>query len=584
MVIMYIDTAAANSRSRQPRAVISPRYAAAHTQSQTPLLEEEQLNDGEAPPTYLEATTPGLYYGRPSGDEGATLLNNDEQEYKEDEYSRRSFRQSLRTKWTKWLGIFMLLVFVFAAGIAFTTSARKGKQASVIPVAQPSAQAAASGTLASPVSTQSTRPEDSEGLIAPDIIAIPWPSQSATAAKPSASAQLKEIFPIRWPRRCGKEYSVKTEEFDFGSSSEISIMEAMHQLDGPYKRIQGWVHITKAPADQAAGTVQARLSYAVSPSVNVDSVKYALTSNSLTVGNPSIPSGFEGVPAGSACLGMSIVLYMAPGVTLETLNVEATHLGMQIHGSVDFSVRNSTYISLTSGTLDASMLKSRQTYLKTTSGSISGKYALSDLLAIDTRSGSMNVDIAPQAEVPESSSPAVLRANTQSGSMRIDFERKHIPERDYQVYLNSTVGSMDGSLVHGSRTMINSVAGSVTVNILPFKSGDFPSTLDTSTHSGQMNVTLRTPYKAKGVPMMGLMSTHKSVSGGLGLQYPKEWQGHIDGTSLSGELHLQGNELELLDQIGTPGKNHVEAKKGDSGSKMVFDTVSGGCDIKIGKT
>jgi hypothetical protein len=111
-------------------------------------------------------------------------------------------------------------------------------------------------------------------------------------------------------------------------------------------------------------------------------------------------------------------------------------------------------------------------------------------------------------------------------------------------------------------------------DILPYKSGAFASTLDTSTHSGQMNVTLRAPYKAKGVPITGLVSTHKSVSGGVGLKYPKEWQGHIDGTSLNGELHLQGKELKLLSENDEPGKNHVEANKGDGGSTLVFDTVS----------
>ena len=132
---MYIDTAAANSRLRQPQFVISPGYAAPSTQSQTPLL-EEPLDDRDAPPTYLEATTPGLYYGRPSGDEGATLLNREEQGYKEDAYSKRSFRQSLRTQWTKWLGILMLLIFVFAAGVAFTTSARKDKQVCMMIMAE----------------------------------------------------------------------------------------------------------------------------------------------------------------------------------------------------------------------------------------------------------------------------------------------------------------------------------------------------------------------------------------------------------------------------------------------------------------
>ncbi|UPX13016.1 uncharacterized protein EKO05_0003545 [Ascochyta rabiei] len=551
---MFIDTAVANSRSRQPLVIVSPRYAAPYSELHSPLLDDLN-NSNDAPPTYLEATTPGLYYGRPSGDEGATLLHRDEQEYKEYLYSGRTFMQSIRTRW-----------------------------ASVILLPESSAQAVANEPTVEPTSIQVAQSSPSEGMIAPDIIATPWPSQSVAAPTPSTHTESKQIFPIRWPARCGKKYNVKTDEYDFGSPSAVKVKEAMHQLDGPYKRIQGWIHITKAPASQAAGTVQARMSYAVSPSVNVDSIKYVLAPDGLTIGNPSRAPGFEGVPAGSACLGMSIVLYMAPGATLETLAIEATHLGMQIHSGVEFSVTNMTTISLTSGTLDAASLDSREIRLRTTSGSVSGKYSLSNLLIVDTKTGSVNVDVKPKATAPGESGLAIFKANSHSGSMRIDFERKHIPERDYQILLNTTVGSVDGMFIHGSKTEIYSVAGSVTADILPFKSGAYSSMLQTSTHSGQMNVTLRTPYKAKGVPMMGLTSVHKSISGGMGLRYPKEWQGKIDGTSLSGELHLQGNELQLMSENDLPGKNHVEAQKGGGGSEMIFDTVSGGCDVKVGKS
>jgi len=81
----------------------------------------------------------------------------------------------------------------------------------------------------------------------------------------------------------------------------------------------------------------------------------------------------------------------------------------------------------------------------------------------------------------------------------------------------------------------------------------------------------------------GLTSTHKSTSGEIDVTYPQEWTGMIDGTSMNGELHLQGKDLELLKENDTPGKNHVEAKKGDGASRLTFDTVSGGCEIKIGK-
>jgi DUF4097 and DUF4098 domain-containing protein YvlB len=414
----------------------------------------------------------------------------------------------------------------------------------------------------------------------PNLITIPWPG---SAAKPPPPAKEKQVFPIRWPTRCGKQYNVKTEDYDFGTSKEIKIQEAVHILDGPYKRINGWIHVAQAPANQAAGTIQSRVSYAVSPSVDVASVKYSATSTSLTIGDPSVPDSLMGIPAGSACLGMSIVLYVAPGAVLENLDVSASHLGMQVHNGVNFSVTNKTSISLRSGTLDSVAFDSRETYLTTTSGSVSGAYSLSDLVSVNTKSGSVNIDIEPKKSSKTISKQALFSANSQSGSMRIDFKRKHIPERDYQLFLNTTVGSIDGAFIHGSKSEINSVAGSVNADILPFKSGNFASLLETSTHSGQMRIKVRSPYKARGVPMTGLTSTHKSVSGGVDLSYPREWQGHINGTSLSGSLHMQGQGLELLNENDEPGSNHVEAKKGNGGSTMEFDTVSGGCEIVIGK-
>jgi hypothetical protein len=391
------------------------------------------------------------------------------------------------------------------------------------------------------------------------------------------------VFPIRWPSRCGKEYNVKTEDYDFGTEKELSIQEAVHQLDGPYKRVQGWIHIAKAPSDQAPGTVQARMSYAVSSSVDVNSVRHSSKANGLTIGDPSFPDGFDGKSTGTACLGMSVVLYMASGATLDTLTIASTHMGMQVHPGANFSVTDSTSISLTTGTLDAAVLNSRQTHLRTISGSISGKYSLNDLVSINTKSGSVNIDVEPKAAVEGSSNPAVFMIDSLSSSIRVDFHRKHIPERDYQTYINTTVGSVDGAFIHGSRTEINSVAGVVTADLLPFKSGDIASTINTHTHSGQTKLTVRTPYKAKNVPMTGLTSLHKSTSGGLDVTYPQEWSGHVDGTSLSGALHIQGKDLELIKENNEPGKNHVEAKKGDGGSRMAFETVSGGCEVKVGK-
>lgn len=411
------------------------------------------------------------------------------------------------------------------------------------------------------------------------------PAQPAESGAPTPSKP-KENFPIRWPSRCGKDYNVKSEELDFGVPPELNIVESVHQLDGPYKRVSGWIHVTQAPSDQAAGTIRAKIAYAVSKSVDINSIKYAYTSTGLTIGDPSFPDGFDGVRKGTACLGISVVIYMAAGASLENFNMQSTHLGAQIHEGVSFSVTNQTSISLTTGTLDSTSFNSRSTYLKTISGSISGKYSLFDLVSISTKSGSVNVNIEPKEAAPDSSAPALFVANSLSGSIRADFERRKIPARDYQTRINTTVGSIDGTFIHGSRTGLASVAGSITADIVPYAaSGAPPSLLSTSTIDGQTTMRIRAPYLAPGAPpaMAGLMSTHSSVSGILDLTYPQEWEGRLEGSSMEGNIHLQGRDLELMRQDERPGMNRVEARKGSGASSIVFNTVSGQCEVKVGK-
>ena len=98
----------------------------------------------------------------------------------------------------------------------------------------------------------------------------PVPAQPAESGLPiSKPTKGKESFPIRWPAACGKKnYNIKSEERSFGKPSQLDITEAVHQLDGPWKRVSGWIHVTQAPPEQAAGTIEAKISYAASQSVD----------------------------------------------------------------------------------------------------------------------------------------------------------------------------------------------------------------------------------------------------------------------------------------------------------------------------
>lgn len=112
---MFIDTATANNRSSRPQIVVSP-HTSPYNDSATPLL--ETFVGQEPPPTYLEATTPGLYTSRLSGEEGARLLSFDGREaqdaaYKEEQYRRKSLReQCLNRTCIRWTAAILAIIFL----------------------------------------------------------------------------------------------------------------------------------------------------------------------------------------------------------------------------------------------------------------------------------------------------------------------------------------------------------------------------------------------------------------------------------------------------------------------------------------
>jgi hypothetical protein len=130
---MFIDTANANSRSLRPRIIVSPRTSP-YNESSTPLL--EPFVRQEPPPTYLEATTPGLFSSRLSDDQGARLLVNGDREagdaaVKEDQYRRRGLRAQFTTRrWVRWIPAIAFIVILAGSLIAMAAavSVREAKQ------------------------------------------------------------------------------------------------------------------------------------------------------------------------------------------------------------------------------------------------------------------------------------------------------------------------------------------------------------------------------------------------------------------------------------------------------------------------
>jgi hypothetical protein len=130
---MFIDTANANSRSSRPPVTISSRTSP-YNESSTPFLEPPV--EPIPPPTYLEATTPGLFSSRLSEDQGARLLADGEREErdatnKEEQYRRRGLRtQCTNRKWVRWIPAFafIFLLAIMLIAMAAAVSVRDGNK------------------------------------------------------------------------------------------------------------------------------------------------------------------------------------------------------------------------------------------------------------------------------------------------------------------------------------------------------------------------------------------------------------------------------------------------------------------------
>jgi hypothetical protein len=127
---MFIDTANANSRSSRPQIIISVRPSprtSPYNESSTPLL-EPFVGQDPPPPTYLEATTPGLFSSRLSDDQGARLLADGDREagdavIKEDQYRKQSLRAQCATRrWVRWIPAIAFLVMLAGSLVAMAAA------------------------------------------------------------------------------------------------------------------------------------------------------------------------------------------------------------------------------------------------------------------------------------------------------------------------------------------------------------------------------------------------------------------------------------------------------------------------------
>lgn len=124
--VMYINTEAANAAAKKPRVEIN-RSSPVYREESTPLLETFVGQD--APPSYLEATTPMGWRGEAVGllnEERPVLTPLREEGHKDGQYRRRNFREYFSRKRTL-IGLAALLVIIILAAIVAALAHKDSK-------------------------------------------------------------------------------------------------------------------------------------------------------------------------------------------------------------------------------------------------------------------------------------------------------------------------------------------------------------------------------------------------------------------------------------------------------------------------
>ena len=293
----------------------------------------------------------------------------------------------------------------------------------------------------------------------------------------------------------------------------------------------------------------------------------------------------------SLCIYVSATIWIAPGTVLETLGIDAETLSVDFFPGLDYVIRKSTEISVYSATLSIKAnnapekltINSRETVIDVSSGSVTGSYPLYDYLAIHTESGSIDVTIDPKAALKDNVKPAALRLTSNSGSVRARTSTVSIPDREYRADVYTSSGSIDVSLLHGIRTSLRSINGRITADLYPFGDNNTRTDIESHCNSGSTDITLHSSLSHPDASLKRLNAYYGSSSGSLHLRYPDQWEGTVDGTTLSGSIKLDWEGLKVI-KDGKKGwlKRHIQAVKGDGEGKLVFTDSSGSVTLTGG--
>ncbi|KAI4210389.1 MAG: hypothetical protein LQ351_006756 [Letrouitia transgressa] len=367
--------------------------------------------------------------------------------------------------------------------------------------------------------------------------------------------------------------------FTFNRPSEFLFAQ---ELEDVSNHVQTWgeIHVRAANDHAQKKAISVELvTFSSDPSLQGGEVfKREDDALIITLRPISAPAFEEARP----CIYIGATIWISRDLTISDLRIATDSLSVEFHDDLHLSVRNAISIRAESGTvkLPSPHIDSPCTNVVSRFGSVEGDFVLRDALSIRTSSGSININVKLQKGTL--AKPAVLDVKSNSGSIHVDMPTtaSEIPDRDYRVTIEDTSGSIDANVVHGSSTRIKNTSGRISAELYPFGPNTSRSDIYTNGMSGSTDITVHDSLSYPNSPLRKLYASHRGMSGSLSLAYPGQWEGKVEGVTVSGSLSTDWPGLEIIRDHKGFASHQLKAVKGHGEGIIAFHGVSGSVDLR----
>jgi len=173
----------------------------------------------------------------------------------------------------------------------------------------------------------------------------------------------------------------------------------------------------------------------------------------------------------------------------------------------------------------------RQQSISETAEDVTGTYDLLDSLQISTVSGHIDITVCLQQGDPQT--PAQLRINSMAGSVTVNVLHaicgpKNPGNRMMDTHISLVSGSIHATLPHSYKTTLKTVSGCITANLHPHGLTTDYSDVVLENTSGTTNMTIHPHVTDPELPLTRLSTTYKGVTGNVKLTCPLSWQGQVE--------------------------------------------------------